>query len=88
MSQIDLERLVCAGAVDGQFRELLLRDPLRAAEGYHTNRFALTTEERTLLANIQTADFDTFVQTVANSLAEKSVHPSMRNNLIIAFKLS
>jgi len=71
MSLIDLERLVVAGAVDQQFRTLLLRDPLRAAEGYYAERFNLTPEERVFLASIQTDDFDVFVQKVAQWVAER-----------------
>ncbi len=66
MKHIELERLVSAAAIDHQFRELLLRDPLRAAESYHSERFFLTTEEKVFLGNIQTSDFNSFVQIVAS----------------------
>lgn len=62
MSQTDLDRLVCAGVVDEQFRALLVRDPLRAVkEGYYGEVFHLTQEEQTLIANIRAGDFDEFV---------------------------
>ena len=66
MDQTDLDRLVCAGIVDQQFRALLVRDPLRAVEeGFYGEVFHLTEEERTLLANIHASDFDEFVREVA-----------------------
>ncbi len=66
MNQTDLDRLVCAGVVDEQFRALLVRDPLRAVEeGFYGEVFHLTEEERTLLANIHVSDFDEFVREIA-----------------------
>jgi hypothetical protein len=65
MSQIDLERLICAGAIDKQFGELVLRDPLRAAEGYRGERFNLSVEEKALIARILANDYPTLVQAVA-----------------------
>ena len=66
MSQTDLDRLVCAGVVDKQFRALLVRDPLRAvAEGFYGEVFHLTEEEWTLIANIHASDFDEFVREIA-----------------------
>lgn len=65
INHIELERLVSAGAVDRQFRELLLQDPLRAAEGYHSDRFSLTSEERAVLAQAQAYDYKTFVRFIA-----------------------
>ena len=66
MKHLDLERLVSAGAVDKQFRKLVLTDPLRAAEGYHNDRFQLTSEEKSVIANIRTNDYQTLIQVVAN----------------------
>ncbi|MBI5304131.1 MAG: hypothetical protein HY868_18495 [Chloroflexi bacterium] len=72
MSQRDLNRLVCAGIVDQQFRKLLVRDPLRAAAaGYYTERFDLTEEEKEMLSQIHAADFDSFVQAIARWILEK-----------------
>lgn len=66
MNQTDLDRLVCAGVVDEQFRALLVRDPLRTIEeGFYGEVFHLTEEERALLANIQANDFDEFVREIA-----------------------
>ncbi len=66
MNQTDLDRLVCAGIVDQQFRALLVRDPLRAVEeGFYGEVFHLTEEERTLLASIHVSDFDEFVREIA-----------------------
>lgn len=69
LNHIELERFICAGAVDRQFRELVLRDPIRAAEGYRTERFHFTPEERALLASIHTNDFQIFVETVTHWIA-------------------
>jgi sulfite reductase beta subunit-like hemoprotein len=63
---IDLERMVSAGAVDRHYRELVLREPLRAAEGYHSERFRLTPEEKAVISNIHTDDYETLVKTVAH----------------------
>ena len=71
MAHIELERLVCAGAVDRQFRELLLKDPLRAANGYYADRFRLTAEEKAMIASIHTNDFQTFVRVVADWISHK-----------------
>lgn len=72
MSQKDLNRLVCAGIVDKQFRKLLVQDPLRAAAtGYYAERFDLTEEEKEMLAQIHAADFDSFVQTIARWILDK-----------------
>lgn len=65
MQYIDLERMLSAGAVDRQYRELVLREPLRAAEGYQSERFRLTPEEKAVIANIHTDDYQTLVKTVA-----------------------
>ncbi len=66
INHIDLERLVSAGVVDRQFRELLLRDPLRAAEGYRSERFQLTSEEKAVLLRARTNDYSTFVNEIAH----------------------
>jgi hypothetical protein len=71
LQHIDLERLISAGAVDWQFRELLLRDPLRAAEGYHSDRFHLTAEEKAVIASIDANDYQTLVQVVATWISSK-----------------
>ena len=71
MPHIDLERLVSAGAVDKQFRELLLKDPVRAADGYYADRFRLTSEEKALIANIRTNDFQTFMEVIAAWVTRK-----------------
>lgn len=77
MPYLDLERLVCAGAIDKQFRELLLQDPLLAASGYYSDHFRLTTEEKALITSIRTNDFQTFVLMVADWIQHKrSVHPA------------
>ena len=66
MKQTDLDRLVCAGVVDEQFRARLVRDPRQAIdEGFYGEVFHLTEEERTLLANIRASDFDEFVREIA-----------------------
>ncbi|MBI5033336.1 MAG: hypothetical protein HZB51_22680 [Chloroflexi bacterium] len=66
MNQTDLDRLVCAGVVDEQFRALLVRDPLRAVEeGFYDEVFHLTDAEQLLLANIHATDFDEFVREIA-----------------------
>ncbi len=66
MNQTDLDRLVCAGVVDEQFRALLVRDPRRAVEeGFYGEVFHLTEEERALIANIHASDFDEFVREIA-----------------------
>lgn len=78
MNHIELERLMCAAAVDRQFRELLLREPLRAAEGYYTERFLLTAEEKAFIASIRVNDFGIFVRLVADwiwqSRSSRRVH--------------
>ncbi len=66
MQHIDLERLISAGAVDRQFRKLLLKDPLRAAEGYQSDRFHLTPEEKSVISNIHTNDYQTLIVCVAD----------------------
>ena len=71
MPHIDLERLISAGAVDKQFRQLLLTNPLRAAEGYNNDRFHLTPEEKAVIANIHTSDYQTLIQVVANWISNK-----------------
>ncbi len=71
MSQIDLERLICAGAIDKQFGELVLRDPLRAAEGYRGDRFSLTPEEKALIARIHANDYPMLVQAIAAWILER-----------------
>ena len=71
MAHIDLERLVSAGALDYKFRELLLRDPIRAADGYYLDRFRLTSEEKAVLSNIRTNDFQTFVRTIADWITHR-----------------
>ncbi len=71
MSHIELERLVSAGAVDKQFRELLLSDPLRAADGYYSDRFRLTAEEKAVIANLRTSDFQTFVESIARWISQQ-----------------
>lgn len=71
LQHIDLERLVSAGAVDWQFREVVLRDPLRAAEGYQSERFLLTAEEKTVIANVRTDDYQTLVRTVAEWISQQ-----------------
>jgi hypothetical protein len=71
MVHIDLERLVCAGAIDTQFRELLLRDPLLAANGYYGDPFRLTAEEKSLIASIHTNDFQVFVVAVAEWVGQQ-----------------
>ena len=66
MKPTDLDRLVCAGVVDQQFRALLVRDPLHAVEeGFYGEEFHLTEEEQMLLANIHTNDFDEWVREIA-----------------------
>ncbi|CAG0949947.1 hypothetical protein ANRL3_00159 [Anaerolineae bacterium] len=66
MNQTDLDRLVCAGVVDEQFRALLVRDPLSAVEeGFYGEVFHLTEAERVLIANIHASDFDAFVREIA-----------------------
>ncbi len=66
MNQTDLDRLVCAGVVDEQFRALLVRDPLRAVdEGFYGEVFHLTEPERALLAHIHASDFDELVREIA-----------------------
>jgi hypothetical protein len=71
MAHIDLERLVSAGLLDYKFRELLLRDPLRAAEGYYQDRFRLSGEEKTLLTTVPAGDFQTFVNVIAEWITNK-----------------
>ncbi len=71
MAHIDLERLLCAGAIDTQFRELLLRDPLHAANGYYGDHFRLTAEEKSLIASIHTNDFQVFVEAVAEWISQQ-----------------
>jgi hypothetical protein len=71
MAHIELERLVCAGAVDRKFRELLLKDPLQAANGYYADRFRLTAEEKAMIATIHTNDFQTFVAIIAEWISCK-----------------
>lgn len=65
LQHIDLERLISAGAVDRQFRELVLREPLRAAEGYQSECFRLTAEEKAVIVNTHADDYPTLVRTVA-----------------------
>jgi len=66
MNQTDLDRLVCAGVVDEQFRAALVRDPQCAVEeGFYGEVFHLTEAERLLLASIHATDFDEFVREIA-----------------------
>ena len=76
MKHIDLERLISAGAVDKQFRKLLLTDPLRAAEGYNSDRFHLTAEEKSVIANVHTGDYQTMIQTVAEWIYSERSDPA------------
>lgn len=81
ISHIDLERVVSAGVIDRQFRELLLRDPLRAAEGYRSERFQLTSEEKAVLLRARTIahgkaspagnDYSTFVNEIARWIDDR-----------------
>lgn len=71
VKHIELERLVSAAAVDKQYRQLLLRDPIRASEGYHADRFRLTPEEKAVITNIHTDDYETFVKVVAHWIEQK-----------------
>ena len=71
MSQLDLERLICAGAIDKEFGELVLSDPLRAANGYQGECFELTSEEKALLARIHANDYQTFIKIIARWIVEK-----------------
>jgi len=80
MAHIDLERLVSAGALDHKFRELLLHDPIRAADGYYLDRFGLTSEEKAVLSSIHTSDFQTFVETVADWITHKRAGNGRRFN--------
>jgi hypothetical protein len=81
MRHIDLERLVSAAAVDRQFREVLLRDPLRAAEGYHADRFRLTAEEKAVISTIRTNDYQVFVHAVANWIVQQRAQPLGRRGV-------
>ena len=78
MSHTDLERLAVAGLLDLKFRELLLRDPLRASRGYYGERFHLTREERALLASIHTCDFRVFVEAIADWIARRRAESDRR----------
>jgi len=80
MSQIDLERLVSAAAVDKEFRTLLLSDPLRAAEGYRANRFNLTPEEKELIAGIHASDYAALVRAVAGWILASRLKLSVRDH--------
>ncbi len=71
MKHMDLERLISAGAVDKQFRQLLLTDPLRAARGYHNNRFHLTSEEKAVITGARTNDYQALIQVVATWISDK-----------------
>jgi hypothetical protein len=54
----ELERLICAGAINSQFRAQLVRDPRRAAEtGFFGQGFALNQDEWELLGAIRAQDF-------------------------------
>jgi hypothetical protein len=54
MNHKGLNQLLCAATVNSRFRETLLQEPARAiATGYLGQTFSLTSEERTLLTNIQ-----------------------------------
>jgi hypothetical protein len=61
MKHTSLNQLLCAAAINRQFREVLLRDPAQAlATGYQGQTFALTPEERQVVTGIQAeqlADF-------------------------------
>ncbi len=71
VKHIELERLVSAAAVDKQYRQLLLTDPMRASEGYHTDRFRLTREEKAVITNIHTDNYETFVKVVAHWIEQE-----------------
>lgn len=65
MRHSELERLVCAGAINSQFRAQLLRDPRGAAEiGFFGQRFALNQDEWELLGTIRAQDFSQFARQV------------------------
>jgi hypothetical protein len=61
MKHTSLNQLLCAAAINRQFREVLLRDPAQAlATGYQGQTFALSPEERQVVTGIQAehlADF-------------------------------
>lgn len=65
MRHSELERLVCAGAINSQFRAQLLRDPRRAAEtGFFGQGFALNQDEWELLSTIRAQDFSQFARQI------------------------
>ncbi len=65
MRHSELERLVCAGAINNQFRAQLLHDPRRAAEtGFFGQGFALNQDEWELLGTIRAQDFSQFARQV------------------------
>jgi hypothetical protein len=60
-----LNQLLCAATVNGQFREVLLRNPAQAiATGYFGHSFSLTTEEQELVIGIQAQRLEDFAAQV------------------------
>ncbi|MFQ6015868.1 MAG: hypothetical protein ACE5NP_10555 [Anaerolineae bacterium] len=65
MRYVELDRLVCAGAINGQFRQLLLEDPLRAiSNGYYSESFSLTDEELDMVTSLRVREFQEFAKQV------------------------
>jgi len=71
MRYIELERLVCAGAVSHEFRQMLLADPVQAASvGYCGQPFHLSQEELDFIVAIRAVDFQQFAEQVGLWIAQ------------------
>lgn len=70
MRYSELERLVCAAAINGAFRAQLLRNPHQAARsGFQGQPFALTQEEFELLGTADVSDFQRFAEQIGQWIA-------------------
>jgi len=65
MKHTSLNQLLCAAAINRQFREVLLRDPAQAlATGYQGQTFALTPEEWQVVTGIRAEQLSDFAAEV------------------------
>jgi len=72
MRYIELERMVCAAAINEGFRQLLLADPVQAASaGFFGQSFQLVAEELALIADVRADTLQQFAEQVSSRIAER-----------------
>jgi len=72
MRYIELERVVCAAAINEGFRERLLADPVGAASaGFFGQTFQLAAEELDLIVDIRAQTLQQFAEQVSSRIAER-----------------